>query len=336
MEIRKPNSRSTTQTHAKLVRSPDGRLRSSTDETDIGDVWAEQRRIRLAEAIEEDRKKANRQHLKTERGFVGLAVHEISTAINWAKVELFGQRAVKVKAPPPIQKTRTIENSQLKKAQPHSSQTELTRTVEIKLAMPSSFKLPKLKSAKRSRFISSIRRKLTFKKLLFAAIALAAVVAMFIGFHIWSNSRNDDISGNPSELDEHHSSTLTRGTPNYSTILPSGKSIQQLGGWARVSPPDQNPVYAYADKISGIDVAVSEQPLPPNFQNNTVKQLAQLAKSVGASMKLTGNDGTTIYLGTAPQGPQSVVLSKDNLLVLMKSDSPVPDNQWIAYINSLQ
>jgi hypothetical protein len=312
MEIRKQNSRSSSQTRAKLVRSPDGRLRSSTDETDIGDVWAEQRRIRLAEAIEEDRKKANRQHLKTERGFIGLAIHEISNAINWTKVELFGQRAVKVKAPSPTQKkTRTIESSQPNKPPAPHPQTELTRTVEIKLAMPSSFKLPKLKSAKRNQLLRSVGWKMTLKKLALGATVVAVVIAVFVGFHIWSNSRNNDVAENPTEINEHHSTTLTRGTPNYSTILPSGKSIQQLGGWARISPPDQNPVYAYADKISGIDVAVSEQPLPPNFQNNTVKQLAQLAKSVGASLKLTGNGGTTIYLGTAPQGPQSVVLSKD-------------------------
>jgi hypothetical protein len=130
---------------------------------------------------------------------------------------------------------------------------------------------------------------------------------------------------------------LTRGTPGYATVLPDGKTIDDLGGWIRVSPPGRNAVYAYADKIGGVRIDVSEQPLPPALRNHTSEQMARLAQSYAAKGTLTAA-GTTVYIGTSAKGPQSLIFNLDQkgLLVLIKSVSPLADNQWVTYINSLR
>ncbi len=124
------------------------------------------------------------------------------------------------------------------------------------------------------------------------------------------------------------------GNPSYNTLLPVGKSVASLGGWYRISPPDRDPVYAFTDKVAGVKIDVSEQPLPDSFKDNTAESIAQLAQSFNAGQKLSVK-GTTVYVGTSAKGPQSLIFSKNNLLVLIKSAAIVSNDQWVGYVNSL-
>jgi hypothetical protein len=123
-------------------------------------------------------------------------------------------------------------------------------------------------------------------------------------------------------------------TPDYATVLPAGKSINDYGGWTRVSPPDRNPVFAYLDKIGHTPINVSEQPLPDAFKSDTAAQVAQLAQGFKANEKIVVGS-TTVYIGTSAKGPQSIIFSKNNLLILIKSSLKVENDQWKVYINSL-
>lgn len=127
----------------------------------------------------------------------------------------------------------------------------------------------------------------------------------------------------------------TPGNPPYTTILPAGQSADSLGGWYRISPPDRDPVYAYADKLGNITIDVSEQPLPDSFKANASESVANLAQGFNANQKLTV--GTlTVYIGTSAKGPQSLIFVKHNLLILIRSSSIVSNNRWLQYIESLQ
>jgi len=123
--------------------------------------------------------------------------------------------------------------------------------------------------------------------------------------------------------------------PDYSTVLPAGKNIADLGGWGRVSPPDKDPVFAYADQIDGIRITVSQQPLPAGFKDNVKASIADLAKQFSASDVVTA-DGLTFYIGTSIKGPQSVILAKSGLLILIKSDAKLSHQQWMNYIIALR
>lgn len=137
----------------------------------------------------------------------------------------------------------------------------------------------------------------------------------------------------------HHNSNSSKSnksgeTPQFSTVLPSSKSVDDLGGWTRISPPNNDPVYAYNDTIGSVPINVSEQPLPTSFKTNTDAQIAELAKKFSATDSFTAGS-TKVYVGTSSKGPQSVILTKNDLLILIKSQQKVQDDDWKKYIQSL-
>jgi hypothetical protein len=122
--------------------------------------------------------------------------------------------------------------------------------------------------------------------------------------------------------------------PTFTTLLPNGSNIKSLGGWKKISPPETDPVYAFTDEINGISVTVSEQSLPASFKNDADGQLLDLSEKFNATNKLDVTNAKA-YIGTSAKGPQSVILTKNNLLILIKSQQTIQDNNWIRYINSL-
>jgi hypothetical protein len=127
---------------------------------------------------------------------------------------------------------------------------------------------------------------------------------------------------------------ISSETPSYPTVLPSGKTADDLGGWKRISPPQTDPVFAYTDKIGDVAISVSQQPLPKSFQGNADDQVADLAKKFNATNKID-IDGAALYVGTSAQGPQSAILTKKSLLILIKSQKKVDDKAWANYAKSL-
>ena len=123
--------------------------------------------------------------------------------------------------------------------------------------------------------------------------------------------------------------------PDYKTALPSGTSIEKLGGWERVSPPGKDSVFAFTDKIGDVSITVSEQPLPASFKSDVSGKVAELAKAYSATNILDAK-GTKAYIGTSAKGPQSTIFTKNELLILIKSQAKISDDAWIAYINSLK
>ena len=159
------------------------------------------------------------------------------------------------------------------------------------------------------------------KKLLFS-VAILLVIVTIVGVSLLSQQR------------KNRSADMAQ-SPQYATILPSGKTIQQLGGWSRVSPQNSTPVYSYADTLESIVISVSQQPLPETFKSEPELQTSKLAESYSATTKFDAS-GTTIYLGTSASGPQSVIFTKNRLLVLIKSQNKISENAWKSYVQALK
>lgn len=126
----------------------------------------------------------------------------------------------------------------------------------------------------------------------------------------------------------------TPDTPSYSTVLPEGKSPDALGGWRRISPPENDPVFAYNDKIGDVAISVSQQPLPASFRSSTDDKIADLAKKFNATTKVEAGR-TMAYIGTSAKGPQSTILTKNDLLILIKSEKKISPTAWADYIKQL-
>ncbi len=123
--------------------------------------------------------------------------------------------------------------------------------------------------------------------------------------------------------------------PTYQTVLPKTKSIDSLGGWQVVRPPKNKPLYVYYDSIDGVDISVSQQQLPDEFKDNIDGHVAEIAKNFNATTKVDiGN--TQMYIGTSAKGPQSVIVAKNNLLILIKSKQKISNDDWVAYLKTLE
>jgi len=178
--------------------------------------------------------------------------------------------------------------------------------------------------------------KITRKMAIIGSVAFI-IIAIPVGYYLV----NSNIFKSISTLDTDNQSTdnstpiLSHGTPGYTTISPSDKKVDDLGGWTRINPPDTDPVFAYTDKIGEISINVSEQQLPESFRTDTDRQIELLSQGYKASEKITIN-GTIVHIGTSAKGPQSVIFTKNGLLILIKSNAPISSDQWVKYISSLQ
>lgn len=169
------------------------------------------------------------------------------------------------------------------------------------------------------------RRFVSSKKAVLASVVAVAMIGSLAADAAIRQRTND-------QAKDHDPNALIENL-EYQTVVPEGKSISDLGGWKRVSPTKSDPVYAYVDSIDGVAISVSQQPLPKS-KGGAGDQVADIAKRFNATAKIDAN-GTTVYLGTSAKGPQSAILTKNDLLILIKSQSKIDDKSWGKYAKSL-
>lgn len=150
-------------------------------------------------------------------------------------------------------------------------------------------------------------------------IIRGAIVLLLAGLALWGPWRS------PAQAEN---------APPFSTVVPKNTTIEKLGGWQQLTPPDGTPVYVYTDTVNGVPVSVSQQALPATFKSDRQAKLTEVAKGYNATTQLIAGD-VKAYIGTSARGPQSVLFIKENVLVLIKSRENIPTESWIAYIELL-
>lgn len=193
------------------------------------------------------------------------------------------------------------------------------KTIDINISFGNLPKISRPKLPSKKTVKAKARKFLTNKK----AVSLASVVIIIgAGAVVYLAAAHNK------QADQTSSDT-----PTYTTITPADKTAGTVT-WKRVSPPNSDPVFAYADKVDNVAIMVSQQPVPNNFKDDIDGKTAELAKGFGASTKIDAGD-TTAYLGTSSDGPQSVIFVKNNLLILMKSQTKISNDAWADYIKTL-
>ena len=122
--------------------------------------------------------------------------------------------------------------------------------------------------------------------------------------------------------------------PSFAAVLPNGKTISDLGGWQRLDPPNNDPIYIFTDTINSVPISVSQQTLPSTFKSNLSQSVADLAKNYSATTELNAG-GIKVYIGTSAKGPQSVIFTMNDLLILIKSQGRIDNDAWVNYISKL-
>ncbi len=162
---------------------------------------------------------------------------------------------------------------------------------------------------------------------------LTLILLVIIGILLMTRfSLPQQQTNTPQSIPQQQNTNLVPGKPTYAILLPTGKTIQNLGGgWVR---DQSHPLFVYIDKIGTTQINVSEQPLTDDLQIDTQKEVESIAKAYNLTEKITV--GTTIvHVGTFDKGAQRVIFSKTNLLILITSTSYLTNDQWVSYINSL-
>jgi hypothetical protein len=159
------------------------------------------------------------------------------------------------------------------------------------------------------------------KFMFFGALLMILLGLVFLGIGIYQvhSSRADE----------------TSVRPNFKPVLPEGKTIESLGGWEKLTSPNGDAFYIFVDTVDGVTVNVSQQQLPGKFKGDVMNKMTDLARAYNANTKLDA-DGVRVYVGTSAKGPQSVLFTKNDLLILIKSWATIPDSEWITYVKSLQ
>lgn len=167
------------------------------------------------------------------------------------------------------------------------------------------------------------------RSITYMVLILIAIIAVFC---VW---RGIEWAGN--NINSSHSADVTNQTqkeytsPDFITITPGGASVGQLGGWQRL----KSDVYAYTDRLDNVLISVSEQLLPSDFTENTEAAMENLASKFHATTSLQSGN-TTIYIGTSAKGPQSVIFTKNSLLIMIKSESKISNKSWQQYVDNLE
>lgn len=173
----------------------------------------------------------------------------------------------------------------------------------------------------------------TPKRIWIIVIAIIILILTGLIFYLQSSPTSTSVGQNVDPDNKTIDTGADSNQPKYKTVAPSGIDIGQLGGWTRVSPINSNPVFAYVDHIGNIPIRVSQQPLPDEFRHgNTESQIDQLA--VGYDKITVGN--ISVHIGTSSKGPQFVIFSKNDLLILITSNTKITNDQWAHYVSSLQ
>lgn len=291
----------------RLHRGIDGRIKttSAENEDDIGDVWAQQERIRLAEAIAEDKKRKDRKDLKKQTGLVGVAKKDIRGVTDKVRVELFGERS--------IRKPSSIDEPE------RSGIWKLTKLQAVLVFQ----KIPKAA--------------LVVSGVLAGLLVVYGVYSHHQTFRHQIDRVNVSRTANNSAQQHQPEPQPAQPVQNHDPIklLPAGKSIGFFGGWFSSNIAKIGNVYNFKEKIDGVVIVVGQQSLASQTGSDPGTTAQEVADYFSAKNMVSAN-GYPIYIGTSGQRTQTVIFEKDDTLVLIVSGGVLPDYIWTAYANSLQ
>lgn len=142
------------------------------------------------------------------------------------------------------------------------------------------------------------------------------------------------ISGGRSNQDQDAPAVLSENDQkaNFAYSLPKGDT-DAIDGDVRYD--SQRKVVNFKDSIGGVDITISQQPLPEDFGTDTESKVKKLAEGFSADRALT-TANPTAYIGKSVEGPQTVIFSKKDLLVFIFSVKEIDDHDWAEYITNLQ
>ncbi len=165
------------------------------------------------------------------------------------------------------------------------------------------------------------------KQLLIGGAGLAVVVIAVIGMLAMVNGSSKGKFSDKGVLGEKSVKI------DFKPLLPNGKTDETTAYKTAVDGQNR-PIYTFTDKIGATDLTVTEQPLPESLKGDTDTKLATMAKDLYLTDVINASNPKA-YMGTSVRGPQTVIFTKNGLLVFIQSQAKIDKDQWSEYVTRL-
>ena len=227
-----------------------------------------------------------------------------------------------------LKKAQKAEEIAAKLAKKASKKAAKERNAALKKAgvpreIAISVKVPRASKVK-----ASIKKsyKPEYKKLYIAgaSLVLLPIFAISAGFIIQATKKTDgktDVLGQKT----------VAAKPDFSTLKPTTTENQATA----LKYDTERKLASYNDVLNNIPITVSQQPLPAGFKASPTTSVENLAKQMNANDKISASD-TTAFAGVSIKGPQTVVFTKNDLLIFIIADKKIDVLTWSKYIESMR
>lgn len=205
------------------------------------------------------------------------------------------------------------------------SSSNTNQTPQNPAAVSINITIPKFKTPSIKKMAAKLPKNLNYKQLGIGAGSLILAVSIGFGAYHLRGSNKPGTKGDKGVLSAHDQK------PTFGTLTPSSDGT--VAADKKYDP--QKKVVSYTDAIGGVTITVSQQQLPGGFQDNPQEKVKKLAEDFSATEVLS-TANPTAYLGTSAKGPQTVIFTKNGLLVFIQSANKIDTHDWAEYITNLK
>lgn len=190
--------------------------------------------------------------------------------------------------------------------------------VNLKIALPK-IKLPDLRKA-----YTTHRR-----RIFIVSGALVGVIVVFGGFRLIVGRNQTPDSAKPETAQEQAEAA-------FNPLIPLANLKDAAGEQTKpeFKYDSEKKVLAYVTKYNTASLTISQQVVPDKFKTDPA-QLFSLAQSMSATKTLETQKGAAYVATDEKTNAQTAVFVTDEVLVFLKTDKKLDDDEWKFYINQL-
>lgn len=219
-----------------------------------------------------------------------------------------------------IKRQQKAEQSAIKaakKAAKEQSKATGVKRIDISLSVPSASKLKK----RAKRLYNPDYKK---QYIVVAALLVIPIAVLTGGVLIHS------LKGSDKKTDVLGTQTTADAKPDFSVLKPMATGTEATS----IRYDGTKKVASYNDVLDTVPITISQQPLPDNFKSDPTAKVEEFAKQINATDKISTGD-VTAFSGVSAKGPQTVVFTKNDLLIFIYADKKIDTLKWSKYIEGM-
>jgi hypothetical protein len=222
-----------------------------------------------------------------------------------------------------------------KPSKKHVDEKEERVEVNIRLSLPR-FELDRLREIYKSviTYIKSHLSGVSFsrKKVIITSVFCLALITVPAYLLLKKDDPEASVQGSSTaaEASQPGHDIVPSKDIKFDTVLPRGRNI-----------PDDKLFYdakrnfvRYDDQINAVKISVSQQPLPEAFKSDPDGNAKRIAADFSATEMLS-MEGQNMYYGVSEKGPQTMILTKNDVLIFINTTTMIEKESLKAYAYNL-